>query len=110
MTADDTSLTEGQRHWLEHVRACREAGTTMRAYAEEHGLDVRAFYTAKAQLRRRGVLAPKTSASTPRFAKARVVDGRGLGHCRLVLPSGLALELEPGTEPTWIAELIGALT
>ncbi|MFW6346903.1 MAG: hypothetical protein ACOC0M_11325 [Halomonas sp.] len=112
MTEADPSLTDVQRDWLRHARACDEAGTTMRAYATEHGLNLDAFYTAKGLLRRKGVLAPKASRSQPeppRFAKARVVDGRGLGRCRVVLPSGLALEVDAGTDPAWVAALVGAL-
>lgn len=39
MTERDSGLTEKQRDWLRHVQACHEAGTTMRVYAAEHGLD-----------------------------------------------------------------------
>lgn len=109
MTEDGNTLTEKQRSWLAHVQACREADTTMRAYATEQGLDVKAFYSAKALLRRKGILEPKARREKPRFAKAQVVDGRGVGRCRIVLPSGLALEIGDGTDPAWVAELVDAL-
>lgn len=109
MTEAEHLLTPTQRAWLQHVRACDEAGTTMQAYAAEHGLNLDAFYTAKGLLRRKGVLASTTRAERPRFARARVVEGRS-GHCRLTLPSGLALEIGDGTDPAWVAELVGALS
>ena len=43
MTEADPSLTDVQSDWLRHVWACDEAGTTMRAYATEHGLIRNAF-------------------------------------------------------------------
>lgn len=109
MTEGASTLTEKQRGWLAHVQACREAGITMRAYAAKQGLDVKAFYSAKALLRRKGALGPKARREKPRFAKAQVVDGRGVGRCRIVLPAGLVLEVGDGTDPAWLAELVGAL-
>jgi hypothetical protein len=109
MTPGEDVLTEHQRSWLAHVQACREAGTTMRAYAAERGLNLPAFYSAKALLRRKGALEPKAQREKPCFAKARVVDGHGAGYCRIILSSGVALEVRDGTTPAWVAELVRAL-
>jgi len=34
------ALTERQRYWMKHVRACDSAGLTSVEYAREHGLNV----------------------------------------------------------------------
>jgi hypothetical protein len=105
-----TSLSEKQRVWLRHVRACAVAGISMRAYAAKHGLRVQAFYAAKAELRRSGVLdGARAHTEPPRFAKAQVVEACAIGRCRIVLPSGLTVELDAGTDPAWVAQLVGAL-
>ncbi len=55
MSVPEVPLTEKQRFWLDHVRACERSGQSMRRYAEEQGLEVAAFYNWKAALRRKGV-------------------------------------------------------
>ena len=53
--SNDPELTDRERFWLEHLRAC---GTgSLKAYAEAHELDVRALYEAKSRLKRKGALA-----------------------------------------------------
>ena len=47
-----SELTERQAFWLAHLRACGKG--SLKAYAEAHGLDVRALYDAKARLKRKG--------------------------------------------------------
>ncbi len=108
MDTTEISLTDKQRVWLDHIRACEQSGQSMRQYAKAHELNVTAFYNWKSTLRRKGVLGDNPA--RPRlFQKARVVDGRGLGRCRVVLPTGVALEFDNSTEPAWVAELVRAL-
>ena len=45
-----TSLTERQRFWLEHIRACGNG--SLKAYATAHQLDIRSLYEAKSRLKR----------------------------------------------------------
>lgn len=47
MTEAERFLTEAQHAWLQHIRACDEAGITMQAYAAKHVLNLDAFYAAK---------------------------------------------------------------
>ena len=47
MGTQEISLTEHQRHWLEHLRACEASGKGIAAYAADHGLDAKAMYTGK---------------------------------------------------------------
>ena len=102
------SLTEKQRFWLEHLKACEQSGQLMRQYAKAHELKATAFYNWKSVLRRKGVLGERPAESRL-FRKAQVVDGRALGRCRVVLPTGLALEFDNSAEPAWVAELVRAL-
>ncbi len=46
---DGRVLNEKQRSWLNHVEACAAEGTSMKAYAEQHGLDLQNFYFWKGQ-------------------------------------------------------------
>jgi len=50
------SLTDLQRHWLEHLQASEASGKGIAAYAAEHGLDAKAMYTGKKTLVEKGVL------------------------------------------------------
>ncbi len=108
MDLTEISLTDKQRFWLDHLRACERSGQSMSQYAKAHELNVTAFYNWKATLRRKGVLGEAPAASRL-FRKAHVVDGRALGRCRVVLPTGLTLEFDNSTEPSWVAELVRAL-
>ena len=60
-----SALTERQRFWLEHLRAC---GTgSLKSYADKHGLDIGALYEAKSRLKRKGML----DAAPVRFTRVR---------------------------------------
>jgi hypothetical protein len=54
----DSDLTPALRRWLPHLRRCAREGGTIRAYAKRHGLSEWALYTAKRELRAKGVLPP----------------------------------------------------
>jgi hypothetical protein len=109
MSSHEHSLTDKQRFWLEHVKACNESDQSMREYAEARELDLAAFYSAKSVLRQKGIIEGKASDKQPLFTKARLSEGRSLGRCRLVLPTGAVLELDAGTDPAWVAQLVRSL-
>ena len=69
--APEISLTEHQRYWLKHIRACEASGKRITEYATDHGLGVRAMYEGKRVLVKKGVL-PRTRAT--RFQRAQAVD------------------------------------
>ena len=50
-------LTDIQRGWLEHVEACLAGDSSMKAYAERHGLDLQNFYLWKGRLKKLGLVA-----------------------------------------------------
>lgn len=60
-----SSLTERQRFWLEHLRACGSG--SLKAYAEQHALEVSALYEAKSRLKRKGML----DAAPARFVRVQ---------------------------------------
>lgn len=105
----DTPLTEKQQLWLEHIRACDQFGQTMKAYAEEHDLNVSALYAWKKTLRRKGVIADSQADAPQLFRKAVVADS---SHARASarLPSGLVLAFDDSTDPLWVARVLRALS
>jgi hypothetical protein len=82
------SLTEHQRFWLNHVRACEASGKRITEYATEHGLGVRAMYDGKRALVKKGVL-PRTHAT--RFQRAQVVGPVMGSEWRIQLPNGVSV-------------------
>jgi len=86
--SQDIPLTEHQRHWLEHLRACEASGKGIAAYAAEHGLDVKAMYTGKKTLVKKGVL-PRTCRR--RFARAQVKAAMTDNTWRIGLPNGVSV-------------------
>ena len=86
--APEISLTEHQRYWLTHVRACEASGKRITEYATEHGLGVRAMYDGKRALVKKGVL-PRTH--TTRFQRAQVVDQVAGSEWRVQLPNGVSV-------------------
>ena len=81
-------LTESQRHWLEHLRACEASGKGIAAYAADHGIDARAMYTGKKVLVKKGVL-PRTRPS--RFQRAEVKESVHGNAWRIQLPNGVSV-------------------
>ena len=84
--AEEITLTERQRYWLEHVQACDASGKTIAEYAKAQGLDAKAMYAGKKALVRKGVL-PRTRAV--RLQRARVVSTSLGGEWRIELPNGV---------------------
>ena len=64
-------LTERQRFWLEHIRACEASGKSMAEYATEHGVKVRAMYSGRKILVNKGVL---PSEQQNRFQRVQVME------------------------------------
>ena len=69
---DDSSLTERQRYWFNHIRACDAAGKTSVDYARAHGINVKSLYSARKALAEKGIAPP---ALPTRFQKVQVVSG-----------------------------------
>ena len=58
-------LTERQRFWLRHLRACEVSGQTSIDYAKAHGLKVKSLYSARKALA--GAWWPRASCLRNRF-------------------------------------------
>lgn len=48
--AENTELTERQRFWLRHLRACEVSGQTSINYARTHGIKVKSLYSGRKAL------------------------------------------------------------
>jgi hypothetical protein len=81
-------LTEHQRCWLEHLRACEASGKGIAAYARDHGIDAKAMYAGKKVLVKKGVL-PHTRSR--RFQRAQVKFPETGSTWRIQLPNGLSV-------------------
>ena len=84
-----TTLTERQRFWLEHIRACGNG--SLKAYATVHQLDIRLLYEAKSRLKRKGAL---EAPSAPRFVRVQCdAPEVSPAACRIHLRNGTLVEV-----------------
>jgi hypothetical protein len=47
--AEEQTLTERQRYWLGHIRACEVSGKTIAEYSMDQGIVAKAMYAGKKQ-------------------------------------------------------------
>ena len=99
----EISLTEHQRYWLKHVRACESSGKRITEYAADHGLAVRAMYDGKRALVKKGVL-PRTRAT--RFQRARVVAPAAGSEWRIQLPNGVSVAFSGSVDTTTLTTVL----
>ena len=109
-------MTERQRQTTEALEAARREGTTLRAYAQSHGLVVQDLYNAIAGLRRKGLMEKPARRSRSKFVAVRIEPeakpvsavGRFTGHsvlCRIVHPSGYLIECTQWPPASWLTSL-----
>ena len=82
-------LTATQRNWFERVEACSAAGGSMKAYAEEHGLDLQSFYLWKGRLKKLGLTPSSSSAFVP---VPLLTSRQSPSRTRIELASGIIIE------------------
>ena len=106
----DFGLTSTQQFWLGHVEACAAAGVSMKTYAERHGLNLQSFYCWKGQLKKRGLLSPRTSSTDANamIPVAFVAAPEPRPSARLSLANGITIEVPAGVSPEALGRLIGA--
>ena len=101
MSNAEARLTERQREWLEHLRACKLGEETVRAYARRRGISAGSLYQAASVLRRLGVLpatkstgSGRTRPTPPKFVALRAVrtSEGSAPSWRARLPNGVVLE------------------
>lgn len=89
---EESELTERQRYWLAHLRACEAAGVTAVAYAKEHELSLVSLYQRRREFRKRGLL-PAPSHKAPSFAKVRVgSESQREANLQIRFPNGVCVE------------------
>lgn len=100
-------LTERERHWLQHLRACERSGGTAKDYAARKGLSLGAWYEAKRRLVRKGAwqTAAAPAARRPRFVPVTVETPRTPPGpaLQLRLPNGTVLEWQESPSPEMLA-------
>lgn len=107
----ESPLTESQRFWLRHLRACQAAGLSIPAYAAQHGLNPQSFYSGRLQLMRLGVwprYQPPRSAPFVRVQLSEPMAAAPTGH-QVRVGADVVLELAAHSEPRWVAQLLRAL-
>ena len=82
----------------------------MKAYAERHGLNLQSFYCWKGQLKKAGLLSPRTSstAANAMIPVAFAAAPKPRPSARLSLANGITSEVPAGVSPEVLARLIGA--
>jgi hypothetical protein len=87
----EQSLSERDRRWLEHIRAC--AGGSLSAYAQANDLNAQRLYAAKSRLKAKGVLAGEAPKRLVRVQPQRASAPVGERCCRIYLRNGVVLEV-----------------
>lgn len=120
-TGTEKPLTAVQQVWLGHLERCEAQRCSSADYAREHGLSVRALYTARKELTQRGYFR-SSRRSSPRTASQSVTlvpvpveppeaDSALVIDCalRVVLPNGVIIEVPEGAAPARCQALAAAL-
>jgi len=87
--SENTTFTERQQYWLNHIRAADASDGTLVDYAKGEGLKVKDLYQWKTLLARRGVIVGKADKPTAFVAVRESVTA---SKATLVLPNGARLE------------------
>ena len=90
---EEKRLTERQRFWLEHLKACEAQGVSLSAYAQAQGLKLKSLYDWRWRLGKLGLWAE--AGRSNHFVAVQVrpaADEQGL--CRVHLANGVCVEFE----------------
>ena len=82
------ALTQRQRYWLEHIQSCEASGMSMAEYAASREIAVRAMYSGRKTLIKKGVLPAEHSA---RFQRVQVMETPVSSQWRIGLPNGVSV-------------------
>jgi hypothetical protein len=111
----ETRLSLRQREWLEHLRAARRSGETIKDYAARRGLPVQTLYQAGKRLRRLGMLEPRNrrrrEPAASAFVKVEPAAARPeTGPAwRIRLPRGVVFESRAPLRHDDLLSLLAAL-
>jgi hypothetical protein len=106
-------LTAWQQEWLERLEYCDQSGLSSKAFAQQHGLDVRRLYWSRAVLRG-GLLgtgrpsqARKSGLTAmPKFVQA-MLPLQAPKRAKLV--NGVVLSIAPGVDETTLRTVVTVL-
>ncbi|MEE9360152.1 MAG: hypothetical protein V3U85_06695 [Hyphomicrobium sp.] len=107
-----SKLSERQSWWLAHVEACDLTGTSMKAYAEKHGLNLVSFYCWKGQLKKLGVLdkgKPCVRPSAACLVPVKVTPASSppaFALTRIELASGIVIEAPSDLDADALCDLL----
>jgi len=114
MDTKHEDLTAAERSYLEHAERAQVQGQTLAEYCRQTGLSPHVLYSARRQLKAKGVLAqaPKrqrASGKPRQFIAVKVGESARAGSliCRLRHPSGWVMECGSWPEPSWLKDLTG---
>jgi len=107
----ELALSERQRHWLGHLRACERSGETIRHYGERQGVSVHSLYSARKRLRGLGIsFGSSQRSSRVSFAKVSLGEAAvGPAHWRVHFPNGAIVEWSVPLEGERAKELLQAI-
>lgn len=102
-----TKQTELTSFWQKHFNQFSTSKLSQAAYCREHGLKAHLFYYHYSRIN-------KKSTDNHAFSRVVICDKSALEYSRplgtrLLCAGGLILEIEPGADPKWLANLIGNL-
>lgn len=100
---------------VEHAELAQSQGQTVVEYCRETGLSVHALYSARRQLKDKGLLpgAPKRRAvrrKTENFITVSVTEAAPAVVCRVRHPTGWIIECACWPDPRWMKALTGEQT
>lgn len=103
---DGTSpcLTKKEQYWLKHIDQANQCNQTLVAYAQEHSLNLKAFYNYRSKLRQKNQ--PETG-DLKSFVKAKVSIGGESTKILIMLTNGIHIETH--WQPNGLAALIKSL-
>lgn len=107
-----SELTERQRYWLGHLKACKAQGLSLRAYAEAEGLGLGSLYGWNRKLG--PYLDPNKRSSSadtsPRFVPVELTGPSAFSaDCRIDLPNGVTLHWPLTAPPEPLRHLLPVL-
>lgn len=102
-----TTITERQRNWRDHVLAAASFDGTIVEYAKTNNLKTKNIYQWKTALTKRGLLPLNERVNEPDFVAVNPVEQVDVAksdvtspvQCRLTLPCGSVLEYFTPVEP-----------
>ena len=108
---DEQGFSNKQRFWLQHVEACGRSGVSMKAYAEQHALDLQQFYFWKGRLKKLGAIdgKPGCHAAEPvRLVSPVKLSAKMEGKTCIQLANGVSIEAPGDFDVDALAALLAA--